>query len=236
MIRFHEANFMDHLDSEHSNLQISLWNSGDSKRKEVVEKLDYMVSALLEARKLDQKGDIEISEKEKIFFQLYMIFKRFLFSTISAFFRGYYDISLSNARIAFEASMYVYIFYYDKELEEEYKQKKLLRKLDKKFSKKVEEKKNLGEISSFLTIYSRSSERGAHCDYHLIEETTVGGGDNFLLPLNDLLDERSGEFNQKLFEIFEGFLMSLKIFNLVINSDNKVFSHNIASLASTMKS
>ncbi len=216
---------MSHIAHEQETLNISLWRSGLTKRKEVIENIDYLARILMADREVLSNGDIKIKEEEKLGFELYMIFRRYLFSTITAFFRGYYDISLANARVALEASMYAYIFYYDQNLQTQYKDKKYLRQLDQKFSKITEKKSNLGDINDFLEIYELCSARGAHCDYRMIEDTTILLSEKEgLIPSNDLQDDEKGEFDQKLFDILKAFTTSLKIFNLVMNSANQNFA------------
>ncbi len=133
-LNFFDTNLMDHISEEASNLSISLWRSGNTPRKDIIENLDYLTRAILGSRTILPNGNLSILKEEVLTFQLYTIFKRYLFSTISSFFRGYYDISLANARVAFEASIYAFIFHYDRTLELEYQNKNFLKKLDKKFS------------------------------------------------------------------------------------------------------
>jgi hypothetical protein len=226
-------NFIDHIAAEQRNLYVSIWNTGrnethkdNKKRQQAIETIDDLMSELI-ARRECPNGNLSIQDIEALTMQLYTIFRRYVFSTIAAFFRGYYDISLANARVAFEASMYAYICFYDKELKSEYKLKKQLWSLFDKFDK-MTKKQGFGEISLLQTVYNLCNERGAHCDYRLIEETTLSGKGEILLPLNDLPDEASGEFNRKIFEILRGFLVSLEVFNSLLNSGDVEFANLIS--------
>lgn len=132
--------------------------------------------------------------------------------------------------------MYAYLCFYDKKLESEYKINKRLRRLGKQFGNMVK-KRGLKKIDYFLSVYNLCHERGAHCDYRLIEETTVcSGKDEILLPLNDLPDEKSGEFNRKIFEILRGVMVSLEIFNSLLNYGNAKLAAKISEKISQVDS
>lgn len=218
-----EMNFMDHLALEQTNLNISLWNSG-ARRAKIIKEIDSLLRDILNSRKILKNGYTAMSEEEVLCFELYAVFRRYLFCTLSALFRGYYGISLANARVAIEASMYTYIFYHDTSLKEEYKKEKQLKKLYDKFDNLQEKKADLGEVNNLLSIFNLCSKRGSHCDYAMIEETTIRRVDHQILtPHNDLLNDDSGELDKKLFDILRGFLVALRIFNLAINHECQKF-------------
>ncbi len=215
---------MDFLADEHRSLNVSLWNTGGKVRQDMIAKLDVLMIRFFSNRRRGESGYLDFSEPrdqgKELTLQLYMIFRRYVFSALANFFRGYYDISLSNTRVALESAMYAHLFHRDKNLEAQYKEKKQLKKLYDKFSKASDE---LGDITIFQETYNLSNKRGAHCDYSLLEQTMSRGQNGFAMPFNDVLDEGSGAFDEALFKILHSLAISLKIFNLCINDGDQPF-------------